>query len=98
MLFSPCHHMWLQSSLSNPKLYSIGLTKYFIKYLGDIIYLDISKNPEKLFNKDEVFATVESCKAVNDLMMPFSGRIIELTEINPKNIRQLNLSPEISGI
>ncbi len=66
---------------------TVGITDFAQSELGDIVYVDIETEGEELA-KDEVFGTVEAVKTVSDLLMPLSGKIIE---INP----ELDGTPEL---
>jgi glycine cleavage system H protein len=54
----------------------IGITDHAQAELGDIVYLEL---PEagRVLQKEEVFGTVESVKAVSELYSPVSGEVIE---------------------
>ena len=54
----------------------IGITDFAQKELGDIVYVEIETEGERI-EEGEVFGTVEAVKTVSDLFMPFSGKIIE---------------------
>lgn len=55
----------------------IGITDFAQQELGDIVYVEIETEGEKL-SKGDVFGTVEAVKTVSDLFMPVSGEIIEI--------------------
>lgn len=59
--------------------YEVGITDYAIEQLGDIVFIEL---PEvgATFNKNEVFATIESVKAASEIYMPISGTVIEINE------------------
>lgn len=57
----------------------IGVTDYAQGELGDVVFIEIETEGEKL-DKEEVFGTIEAVKTVSDLFMPVSG---EITEMNP---------------
>jgi glycine cleavage system H protein len=65
----------------------VGITDYAQNELGDIVFVEIETEGEKL-DKEEVFGTVEAVKTVSDIFMPVSGEVLE---VNPK----LEDSPEI---
>ena len=54
----------------------IGITDYAQSELGEIVFVDITTEGEKL-DKEEVFGTIEAVKTVSDLFMPVSGEVIE---------------------
>ena len=57
----------------------IGLTDIITQQLGDIVSIEL---PEVGLNylKDEVFATIESVRAANEIYMPVAGEVIEINE------------------
>ncbi len=66
----------------------IGITDFAQQELGDIVYVEIETEGEKL-SKGEVFGTVEAVKTVSDLFMPVSGEIIEINttlETEPETV------------
>lgn len=65
----------------------IGITDFAQDQLGDIVYVEIETEGQKLA-KDEVFGTVEAVKTVSDLYMPIGGTI---ESINP----ELENEPEL---
>ena len=69
-------HEWFRK---DGNVATVGITDFAQSELGDIVYVDIETEGEEL-TKDEVFGTVEAVKTVSDLLMPLSGKIIE---INP---------------
>jgi len=58
----------------------IGITDYAQGELGDIVFIEIETEGEKL-GKEEVFGIIEAVKTVSDMFMPVSGKVLE---INPK--------------
>ena len=60
-------------------IYEIGITPYAIEQLGDIVFIELPEIDSE-FNKNEVFATIESVKAASEIYMPISGKVIEINE------------------
>ena len=58
---------------------TIGITDYAAEQLGDIVYVELPK-VGTILAIGSSFGVVESVKAVSDLYMPVSGRIIEINE------------------
>lgn len=57
----------------------IGITDYAQEELGDIVFINLPEVGDA-FNSGDVFADVESVKAVSDLYMPVSGIIGAINE------------------
>ncbi len=69
---------------------TIGVTKYAIDQLGDVVYLDLPKVGAQ-FKAHETFGTIESTKTVSDLYIPVTSTVLEVnTEITntPENLAQ----------
>jgi len=77
-------HEWIR--VDGDEAY-IGITDFAQDQLGDIVYVEIETEGQKLA-KDEVFGTVEAVKTVSDLYMPIGGTI---ESINP----ELENEPEL---
>lgn len=86
-------HEWI---LVEGNVGTIGITDFAQSELGDIVYLDIPSKGKTIAQND-VFGTVEAVKAVSDLFIPITGKVIEVhTAINdtPENV---NKDPYQSG-
>jgi len=57
----------------------IGLDDYAQDQLGDIVFVEMPDVGDT-FKKGEVFATVESVKAVSECYMPIGGEIVAVNE------------------
>ena len=86
ILCSKSHEYLLEDSES---VYTVGLTDYAVEQLGDIVFVEL---PEvgSVFEKGEVFATVESVKAASEIYMPISGKILEVNTKIVENPEILN--------
>ncbi|MDG2101229.1 MAG: glycine cleavage system protein GcvH [Dehalococcoidales bacterium] len=58
---------------------TIGITLHAAESLGDIVYIDVSSLNQELKQFDK-FGEIESVKAVSDLFVPVSGKIVEVNE------------------
>lgn len=56
-----------------------GITDYAQQQLSDVVYVELPEIGD-VFEKGEVFATVESVKAAADCYMPIGGEITEVNE------------------
>lgn len=59
--------------------YVVGLTDFAIDQLGDIVFLELPEIGTE-FNKNEVFANIESVKAASEIYLPVSGKISQIHE------------------
>ncbi len=55
----------------------IGITAFAVEQLGDIVYVGVPEEGEAL-TKGEPFGSVESVKAVEDLVAPLSGEVVSI--------------------
>ena len=70
----------------------IGITDYAQDQLSDIVYLELPTIDES-FNKDDIFATVESVKAAADVNMPVMAKITEVNNDLEDQPELINLEP-----
>ncbi|MBY9008886.1 MAG: glycine cleavage system protein GcvH [Candidatus Lokiarchaeota archaeon] len=86
-------HEWVRIE---EKTATVGITDYAQHQLGDVVYIDlpvIGANLERQSNIGEI----ESVKAVGELLMPLSGKIIEVNSNLVGNPELVNSSPFGSG-
>ena len=86
-------HEWVR--IEGDEAY-IGVTDYAQGELGDIVYIEIETEGEKLA-KDEVFGTIEAVKTVSDLFMPISGEVLEFNAKLEDNAELINTDPYGEG-
>ncbi len=68
----------------------IGITDYAQHELGDIVYIELPEIGDE-FTVGEAFGTIEAVKAVEDMIAPLSGEVIEVNselEDNPEMINK----------
>ncbi|MBE9126395.1 MULTISPECIES: glycine cleavage system protein GcvH [unclassified Coleofasciculus] len=58
---------------------TIGMSAFAVDQLGDIVFVELPEIGDAL-KKGEVFGSVESVKAVEDMYAPISGTVIERNE------------------
>ena len=58
---------------------TLGISAFAVDQLGDIVFLELPEIGDAL-EKDETFGTVESVKAVEDLIAPISGTVVGRNE------------------
>jgi glycine cleavage system H protein len=86
-------HEWIRIE---DNIATIGITDYAQHQLGDIVYIELPEIGTVLQKGDNV-AEIESVKAVGELMMPLSGKIIEVNTGLADNPESVNLSPYGTG-
>ena len=56
---------------------TVGITDFAQSELGDIVFLELP-NVGDVFDKNDVFGTVEAVKTLADLYLPVSGKIVDI--------------------
>jgi glycine cleavage system H protein len=87
-------HEWIR--VEDDNTVTIGITDFAQGELGDIVYVEVETEGEKLDN-EEVFGTVEAVKTVSDLFMPISGEVIAFNEAIEATPEAVNNDPYGDG-
>ena len=82
-------HEWIR--VEGDEAY-IGITDYAQGELGDIVYIEIETEGEKLAT-GEAFGTIEAVKTVSDLFMPMSGEVLEFNRKLEDEAELVNTDP-----
>ena len=69
-------HEWVKEE---DGLCVVGLTDYAQDALGDIVFVNLPSIGDEV-KAGEMFADVESVKAVSDVFSPVSGKVVEVNE------------------
>ncbi len=69
-------HIWTSE---NDGEVTVGITAYAQNELGDIIYVELPEAGSSM-TEGQPFATIESAKAIQDLLAPLSGKVIRANE------------------
>jgi glycine cleavage system H protein len=75
---------------------TVGISDYAQEKLGEVVYLELPALGAKL-TKGDVFATLESVKAVSECYTPTSGAVTEVNSNLSENPSLLNKSPHEEG-
>ena len=86
---------WMWVRVENGKA-RIGITDYAQKQLREIVFVELPSAGDTLTNT-EPFGTVESVKAVSDLVAPVSGTIEQINEEVSDKPELLNEDPYNKG-
>ena len=86
-------HLWLRPQ-GGPL--TCGLSDYAQEELSDIGYVELPGVGDHL-RQGEVFASVESVKAVAELAMPVTGRVLEVNEALDNEPERINFGPYGQG-
>ena len=86
-------HEWIRSEGEEGV---IGLTKFAVDELGDIVYVELPAIGAKL-TQFASFGVVESVKAVSDLFAPASGVVVACNEELRTRPELMNSDPHDAG-
>lgn len=74
----------------------IGITDYAQDQLGDVVFVELPA-AGKTLARGAAFGSVESVKAVSELYMPLSGRVVEVNKALESSPELVNSSPYGEG-
>ena len=86
-------HEWIKI---DGEIATIGVTDFAQSELGDIIFLEFP-DLNSVFNKGDIFGTIEAVKTVSDLYMPIDGEICEINDTLNDNPEKVNEDPYGEG-
>ncbi len=75
---------------------TVGLSDYAQDQMGDIVYVELPE-PGASFNKGDEFGTVESVKAVSEMLIPVGGEIVAVNENLADGPELVNSAPYTDG-
>lgn len=83
-------HEWVKEEGENTV--SIGITDFAQSELGDVVYLELPGVGTTL-TRDDPFGTVESVKAVSDLVAPVNGEVVAVNDVLVESPEGVNGDP-----
>ncbi len=86
-------HEWLRAVEGG---HQVGVTAFAVEQLGDVTMVELPEVGDTV-EKDQVFGTVESVKAVSDLFAPISGTITKINESLEDAPESVNETPYAEG-
>ena len=86
-------HVWVRVE---GDLATIGITDHAQEKLGEILSLDLPE-ADAYVQRDEPFGSIESAKAVIELISPVSGVVISVNEDITDDIGIINSDPHDTG-
>ena len=75
----------------------MGVTDFAQRTLKDVVYIDLPEVGET-FNFRDVIGSIESVKAVSDLLCPISGEVLEINEKIVDEPEKVNEDPYSSWL
>lgn len=86
-------HEWVKT---DGDVATIGITDHAQDELGDVVYVSLPEAGRKV-ESEEAFGTVESVKAVSDLIAPVTGEVLEVNEELADAPELINQDPYSGG-
>ncbi len=86
-------HEWVE--ISDGKL-KYGITDHAQDELGDIVYVELPAEGEEV-GKGDIAGVIESVKAVSDLYVPATGKILEVNDELEAQPEKINEDPYGEG-
>ena len=87
------NHEWARL---NGHTVKVGISDYAQDQLGGIIYIELPEVGAS-FDKGKEFGTVESTKAVSELLMPIAGEILAINTALEESPELVNSDPHQEG-
>ena len=81
-------HEWLNVK---DNIAVVGITDYAQHELGDIVYVELPEVGDEL-TKGEALGSIEAVKAVEDIISPVSGEVLEVNEVLEDSPETINKS------
>ncbi len=77
-------------------LVTVGISQFAVEQLGDVTQVDLPREGETLKQNDP-FGSVESVKAVSDLLSPVSGKVVKVNTTLRDSPEYVNEDPYDGG-
>jgi glycine cleavage system H protein len=92
-LYYSREHIWVRV---DGDMATIGITDYAQESLGEILSVEFPEI-DTYVERDETFGSIESTKAVIDLISPVSGTVVSINEDITDDIGIINSDPHDTG-
>jgi glycine cleavage system H protein len=92
-LFYSREHVWVRV---DGDMATLGITDYAQESLGEILSVEFPEI-DTYVERDETFGSIESTKAVIDLISPVSGTVVSINEDITDDIGIINSDPHDTG-
>ena len=86
-------HEWLRAK---DGVFQVGITAFAVEQLGDVTMVELPEIGDDI-ERDQVFGTVESVKAVSDLYAPITGKVTRINESLEDAPEAVNEAPYSDG-
>ncbi len=86
-------HEWARQE---GNLVTVGISQFAVEQLGDVTQVDLPREGETL-KQNDAFGSVESVKAVSDLLSPVSGKVVKVNTTLQDSPEYVNEEPYDGG-
>ena len=86
-------HEWARQE---GNLVTVGISQFAVEQLGDVTQVDLPREGE-LLKQNDPFGSVESVKAVSDLLAPVSGKVVKVNTTLQDSPEYVNEDPYDGG-
>jgi glycine cleavage system H protein len=86
----------MNGSIRRKKKIKAGISDYAQDQLGEIVFVELPEEGDS-FNQGDEFGTVESVKAVSELLMPVGGEIVAVNTSLQESPELVNSDPYDNG-
>ena len=86
-------HEWARPE---DNLVTVGISQFAVDKLGDVTQVDLPREGEVL-RQNDAFGSVESVKAVSDLLSPISGKVVKVNTTLQDSPEYVNEDPYDGG-
>ena len=86
-------HEWVQIADGTA---TVGITKFAVDALTDLVFIDLPAKGKKV-EAGKPFGSIESVKAVSDLISPVSGEVVEVNDPLAQKPEGLSADPWKQG-
>ncbi len=93
MIYFTEEHEWLRKEAN---VFQVGITDYAQGELGDVVFIDLPEPGTELSKGDSILS-VESVKAVSDVYMPETGKVLAVNDALNDSPQLVNESPLSEG-
>lgn len=69
-------HEWIKV---DGNIATIGITDFAQHQLGEVVFVEMPAEDDE-FDANEAFGAIESVKAASDVLMPVTGKVVEINE------------------
>ena len=92
LLFTEDHEWARQEG----NLVTVGVSQFAVDQLGDVTQVDLPREGE-ILKQHDAFGSVESVKAVSDLLAPVSGKVVKVNTTLQSSPEYVNEEPYDGG-